>query len=177
MLSSPFSCSKAAPLWIGEAVKIPDPSYPLPLSRWRPYFLCFVVVQSLSCVWLWSHELQHTRLPCPSPSSGACSNSCPLSWWCHPTISSSVVPFSSCPQSCPASGSFQMSQLFALGGQSIAVSVSTLVLPMNTQDWSPLEWTGWISWQFKGLSWVYILYQPFLSTLKQNFYIKYWWAK
>ena len=95
------------------------------------------------------------RLPCPSPTPGACSNSCPLSKWCHPTISSSVVPFSSCPQSFPASGSFQMSQLFASGGQSIGVSASTSVLPMNTQDWSPLEWTGWISLQSKGLSRVF----------------------
>ena len=83
------------------------------------------------------------------------SNSCPLSWWCHPTISSSVLPFSSCPQSFSASGSFLMSQLFALGGQSIGVSASTSVLPMNTQDWFPLGWTGWISLQSKGLSRVF----------------------
>jgi len=83
------------------------------------------------------HGLQHARPPCPSSTPGARSNSCPLSRWCHPTISSSVVPFSSCPQSFPASGSFQMSQLFASGGQSIAVSASTSVLPMNIQDWSP----------------------------------------
>jgi len=98
------------------------------------------------------HELQHARPPCPSPTPGAYPNSCPLSWWCHPTISSSVVPFSSCPQSFPASGSFQMSELFASGGQSIGVSASTSVLPVNTQDWSPLGWTGWISLQSKGLS-------------------------
>ena len=98
------------------------------------------------------HGLQHARPPCPSPTPRAYSNSCPLSWWCHPTISSSVVPFSSCPQSFPASGSFQMSQLFTLGGQSIGVSASASVLPMNTQDWSPLGWTGWISLQSKGLS-------------------------
>ena len=101
------------------------------------------------------HEPQHTRPPCPSPTPGVHPNSCPLSWWCHPTISSSVVHFSSCPQSFPASGSFQMSQLFASGGQSIGVSPSTSVFPMNTQDWSPLGWTGWISLQSKGLSRVF----------------------
>ena len=91
------------------------------------------------------HELQHARPPCPSPTPGVHPNPCPLSRWCHPTISSSVVPFSSCPQSFPASGSFPMSQLFASGGRSIGISASTSVLPMNTQDWSPLGWTGWIS--------------------------------
>ena len=99
---------------------------------------------------LWPHEPQHTRPPCPSPTPGVHPNSCPLSRSCHPTISSSVVPFSSCAQSFPASGSFHMSQLFASGGQSIGVSASTSVLPMNTQDWSPLGWTGWISLQSKG---------------------------
>ena len=98
------------------------------------------------------HELQHTRPPCTSPTSGVYSNSSPLSRWCHPTISSSVIPFSSCLQSLPASGSFQMSHLFPSGGQSIGVSASTSVLPMNTQDWFPLEWSGWISLQSKGLS-------------------------
>ena len=101
------------------------------------------------------HEPQDVRPPCPSPTPGVYRNSCPLSWWCHPTISSSVVPFSSCPQSLPASESFPMSQLFASGGQSIRVSASASVLPMNTQDWSPLEWTGWISLQSKGLSRVF----------------------
>ena len=89
--------------------------------------------------------------PCPSPTPGVHSNSCPLSRWCHPAISSSIIPFSSHLQSFPASGSFQMSQLFASGGQSIGVSASTSVLPMNTQDWSPLGWTGWTSLQSKGL--------------------------
>ena len=98
------------------------------------------------------HEPQHARPPCPSPTPGVYPKSCPLSQWCHPTISSSVVPFSSCPQSFPASGSFPVSQLFAWGGQSIGVSTSTSVLPMNTQDWSPLGWTGWSSLQSKGLS-------------------------
>ena len=101
---------------------------------------------------LWPHRLQHARPPCPSPTLRVYPNSCPLSRWCHPTISSSVIPFSSCPQSSPASGSFQMGQLFASGGQSIGVSASTSVLPMNIQDWFPLGWTGWISLQSKGLS-------------------------
>ena len=109
-------------------------------------------VQSLSHVALWPHGLQHPRLPCPSPTPGVYSNSCPLSRRCHPTISSSVIPFSFCLQSFPASGSFQMRQLFTSGGQSIGVSASTSVLPMNIQDWSPLGWTGWISLQSKGLS-------------------------
>ena len=104
---------------------------------------------------LWPHEPQYARPPCPSPTPGVHSNSCPLSRWCHPITSSSVVPFSSCPQSCPASGSFPMSQLFTSGGQSIGVSASASVLPMNTQDWSPLGWTGWISLQSKGFSRVF----------------------
>ena len=104
---------------------------------------------------LWPHEPQHARPPSPSPTPGVYPNSCPLSQWCHPTILSSVVPFSSCPQSFPASGSFQMSQFFASGGHSTGVSASTSVLPMNYQDWSPLGWTGWISLQSKGLSRVF----------------------
>ena len=110
-------------------------------------FSCSVLSNSLQ-----SHEPQHARPPCPSPTPGAYSNSCPSSRWCHPAISSSVVPFSSCPQSLPASGSFPMSQLIASDGQSIGVSASASVLPMNTQDWSPLGWTGWTSLQSKGLS-------------------------
>ena len=101
------------------------------------------------------HGLQHSSLPCPSLSSKVCSNSCLLSRWCHPTISSSVIPFSSRLQSFPASGSFPMSQFFPTSCQSIGVSASTSVLPMNTQDWFPLEWTGWISLQSKGLSRVF----------------------
>ena len=104
---------------------------------------------------LWPRESQHARPPCPSPTPEVHSNSYPLSQWCHPAISSSVVPFSSCPQSLQASGSFPMSQLFAWGGQSIGVSTSASVLPMNTQDWSPLGWTGWIFLQSKGLSRVF----------------------
>ena len=102
---------------------------------------------------LWPHESQHARPPCPSPTPGVYSNSCPSSRWYHTAISSSVTPFSSCPQSLPASGSFPMSQLFAWGGQSTGVSAS--VLPMNIQDWSPLGWTGWIFLQSKGLSRVF----------------------
>ena len=116
------------------------------LSHDSVQFSCSVMSDSLR-----PHEPQHARPTCPSPTARVHPNSCPSSRWCHPTISSSVVPFSSCPQSFPASGSFQMSQLFASGDQSIGVSASTSVLPMNTQDWSPLEWTGWISLQSKGL--------------------------
>ena len=101
------------------------------------------------------HESQHARPPCPSPTPGVHSNSCPSSQWCHPAISSCIIPFSFCPQSLPASGSFAMSQLFAWGGQSIGVSASASVLPVNTQDWCALGWTGWISLQSKGLSRVF----------------------
>ena len=101
------------------------------------------------------HELQHARPPCPPPAPRVHPNPCALSRWCHTTISSSVVPFSSCPQSFPASVPFQMNQLFTSGGQSIGVSVSKSVLPMNIQDWFPLGWTGWISLQSKGLSRVF----------------------
>ena len=104
---------------------------------------------------LWPHRLQHTRPPCPAPTARVYSNSCPLSQWSHPTISSSIVPFSSRLQSFPASGSFQMSQLFESGGQRIGVSASASVLPMNIQDWFPLGWTGWISLQSKGPSRVF----------------------
>ena len=101
------------------------------------------------------HESQHARPPFPSPTPRVYSNSCPSSQWCHPAISSSVIPFSSCPQCLPASGSFPISQLFEWGGQSIGVSASASVLPMNTQDWPPLGWTGWTSLQSKGLSRVF----------------------
>ena len=105
-----------------------------------------------SCLTLRPHESQHARPPCPSPTPWVYPNSYPLSWWCHWTISSSVIPFSSCPQSFPASGSFQMIQLFTSGEQNIRISASTSLLPMNAQDWSFLGWTGWISLQSKGLS-------------------------
>ena len=104
---------------------------------------------------LWPHESQHSTPRCPSPTPRVYSNLCPSSWWCHSAISSSVVPFSSCPQSLPASGSFPVSQLFTWGGQSTGVSASASFLPMNIQDWSPLGWTGWTSLQSKGLSRVF----------------------
>ena len=123
---------------------------PYILSADSVQFSCSVVSDSSR-----PHEVQHARPPCPSPTLRVYPNPCPSSRWCHPTISSSVVPFSSCPQSFPESGSFTMSQLFASGGQSTGVSASASVLPMNTQDWSPLRWTGWISLQSKGLSRVF----------------------
>ena len=113
-------------------------------------FICSVISNSLG-----SHEPQHFRPPYPSPTPRVHPNPCPSSRWCHPTISSSVIPFSSCPQSFPASGSFQMSQFFASGGQSIGLSALASVLPMNIQDWFPLGWTGWISLQSKGFSRVF----------------------
>ena len=115
----------------------------------------FVVVHSVVSNSLWPHGLQHTRLPCPSPFPRDCSNSCPLSQWCHPTISTSAVCFSSCLQSCPASGSFLMSWIFASGGQSIGASASASVLSMNIQGWFPLGLTGLISLLSKGLSRVF----------------------
>ena len=120
------------------------------LSESVSQFSCSVMSDSL-----WPHGLQHARPPCPSPTPRVYSNSCPLSRWCHPTISSSVIPFFSGLQSFPASGSFQMSQFFASGGQSIGVSAWASVLPMNIQDWFPLGWTDWISLQSKGLSRVF----------------------
>ena len=113
-------------------------------------FSCSVISDSLRL-----HELQNSRPPCPSPTPGVHSNSYPSSPWCHPAISSSVVPFSSCPQSLPASESFPMCQHFTWGGQSTGVSALASLLPKNTQDWCPLEWTGWISLQSKGLSRVF----------------------
>ena len=141
--------SKYTYLWIFK--RLCENSHNLRFSQVAlSQFNCSVMSDSL-----WPHGLQHARLPCPSPTSGVYSNSCPLTQWCHPTISSPVITFSSCLQSFPATGSFQTSQLFASGGQSIGVSASTSVLPMNTQDWSPLAWTGWISLQSKGLSRVF----------------------
>ena len=136
--------------------------------------LCIWVCQSVqfsrSVVsdFLWPHGLQHTRLLCPSPTPRVYSNSCPLSQWCHPMISSSVIPFSSCPQSFPASGSFPRSQLFTSGGQSIGASASASVLPMNIQDWFSLGRNGWIFLQSKGLSRVFsntiVQKHPFFSA-------------
>ena len=116
-------------------------------AKWIAWFSHSVVSDSLQ-----PHEPQHTRPPCPSPTSGVYTNPCPLSQWCHPAISSSVIPFSSCPQSHPASGSFPISQLFTRGGQSIGVPASASILPTNTWDWSP---SGWIFLQSKGLSRVF----------------------
>ena len=126
-------------------------------SRWQAKLVTALSsVQSLSCVRLFETPwLQHARHPCPSPTPGPYSNSCPLSRWCHPTISSSVIPFSFCLQSLPASGSFPMNQFFPSGGQSIRASPPASVLPINIQDWFPLGWTGWISLQSKGLSRVF----------------------
>ena len=115
----------------------------------------FSSVQSLGHDSLQPHGLEQARLSCPSPTPRACSNSCPLSWWCHPTISSSIVPFSSCLQSFLTSGSFPMSQFLASGGQSVGVSASASVFPMNIKGWFPLGLTGWISLQSKGLSRVF----------------------
>ena len=127
------------------------------------------------------HEPQHARPPCPSPTPGVHANSCPSSRWCHPAISSSIVPLSSSPQSLTASGSSPMSQLFTWGGQSIGVSALASVLPKNTQDWSPLEWTGWISLQSEGLSRVFsnttVQKHQFFSTQlssQSNSYIHTW---
>ena len=133
-LHSWWECKLLQPLWKTVSVQ----------------FSCSVVSDSL-----WPHGLQYFRLPYPSPAPGAYSNSCPLSHWCHPTTSSSVIPLSSCLQSFWASESFQVSQFFQSGGQSIGVSARTSVLPMNIQDWFPLGWISWISLQFKGLSRVF----------------------
>ena len=141
------------------------------------WFSCSVMSDSLR-----PHGLQHARLPCPSPTPGACLNSCPLSGCCHPTISSSVIPFSSCLQSFPASGAFPMNPLFASGGQNIGTPVSASVLPKSIQDWFPLGLTGWISLQSKGLSAVFssttvqrcnssalcLLYGPALTTVHDH---------
>ena len=129
----------------------------MPIHRWMGKSITKQLLFSHSVMSnsLRPHGLRHNSLPCPSPSPWVCSNSCPLSWWCYPTISSSVIPFSSCLQSFPALGSFLMSQLFVSGGQSIGASASASVLPMNIQDWFPLGLTGLISLQSKGLSKVF----------------------
>ena len=126
-------------------------------NPWECWYKCISSVQFICSVMsdsLWAHGLQHARPPCPSPTPGVYSNSCPLSQWCYQTISSSVFPFS-CLQSFPESESFPVSQLFASGVQSIGISASASVFPMNIQDWFPLGWTGWISLQSKGLSRVF----------------------
>ena len=137
-----YRCQKGLPLRLG------GPGFGLGLHlRVSVQFSCSLVSDSL-----WPNGQKHARPPCPSLTPRVYTDSCPLSRWCHPTISSSLIPFSSCLQYFPASGSFQMSQLFAKGGQCIRVSASTSVLPVNTQDQSPLGWTDWISLQSKGLS-------------------------
>jgi len=139
------------------------------------YLLCFVQFsRSVVSYSLRPHGLQHTRSPCPSPTPGVYPNSCPLSQWCHPTILSSAIPFSSCLQSFPASGCFPMSQFFASGGQSIGVLASTSVLPMNTQDWSPLGWTGWISLQSKTPGFIWHLFKGFPFLVKALFCMWSW---
>ena len=152
-------------------------SYRLFIVGTVSYFQFSLVMSSC----LQYYGLQYARLPCPSPSPGPCSNSRPSSRWCHPTISSSVVPFSSLLQSYPASGSFPVSQFFTSGGQSIAASALASVLPMSAQDWYPLEWTGWISWYSKGLSRVFsnttIQKHQFFDTqhsLWSNYHICIW---
>ena len=157
-LESPLDCKEIQPVhskgdqsWMFTGRTDAEAETPILWPPDEKNFSCSVVSDSLQ-----PHEPQHaTRPPCPSPTPGVYPNPCPLNPWCHLTISSSVVPFSSRPQSIPASGSFQVSQLFTSGGQSTGVSASTSVLPMNTQGRSPLEWTGWISLQSKGLSRVF----------------------
>ena len=124
-------------------------------KRWSESISSVQFSHSIMSNTLPPHESQQARPPCPSPTPGDYANSCRSSWWCHPAILSSVVPFSSCPQSLPASGSFPMSQLFPSDGQSIGISALASVFPMNTQDWSPSGRTGWISLQSKGLSRVF----------------------
>ena len=140
-------------LWLHTRIDLPRNF----IHSFRWYFLRTSVQFSHSVMSnsLQPYGLQHVRLPCPSPTPGVYSNSCPSSWWCHPTIISSVIAFSSCLQSFPGSGAFQMSLFFASGGQSIGVSASASVLPTNIQDWFPLGWTGWISLQSKGPSRVF----------------------
>ena len=137
---------------------ISDPKYMIEFlihNIWLLFHISLPFSNSVVSDSLQPHGLQHARPSCPSPTPGVHPNSCPMSHWCHSTISSSVIPFSSWPQSFPASGSFPMGQLFASGGQSIGVSASASVLPMNTQEWPSLEWTGWIPFQSKGLSRVF----------------------
>ena len=163
---------KCRPLCIVETILLKcGENYFLNEKKCSEFYRNIVSLQYLSSVQfshsvvsnsLWPHESQHARPPCPSSTLRVFPSSCPSNQWCHPAISSSVVPFSFCPQSLPASGSFSMNQLFTSSGQSIWVSASASVLPMNTQDWSPLEWTGWISLQSKGLSTV------FSNTTVQN---------
>ena len=148
-------CSPSAGNSSGAASKRLDPFFPQVYWHIIDIFSSVQLSCSVMSDSLRPHESQHTRPPCPSPTPGVHSDSRPSSQWCHPAIASSVVPFSSCPQSLPASESFPMSQLFAWGSQSTGVSASASFLPKNTQGWSPLGWTGWISLQSKGLSRVF----------------------
>ena len=147
-------CNHLGNLQGPQAAQRTGPAHVNPLWLSCEAFLNFSSVAQ-SCLTLWPHGLQYSRLPYPSPASRAYSISCPSSQWCHPTISSSAVPFSSCFQSFPASGSFPRNQFFTSGGQTIGVSTSASVLPMNIQDWFPLRLTCWISLQSKGLSRVF----------------------
>ena len=147
---SPWGCKETRLNWTGPGWNVTCSS-----SLWENFPLCLLFFSCWLVTYsLWHHGLQHARLPCTSLSPRVCANSCPLNQWCHPTVSSSVVPFSSCPQCFPASGSFQMSQFFT-DGQIIGFSASTSVLPMNTQDWSAFGWTGWVYLWSKGLSTVF----------------------
>ena len=140
--------------------------FPVTCKQIHPQFSSVQFSSSVMSNSLQPHESQHARPPCPSPTPGVHSNSSPSSWWCHPAISSSVVPFSSCPQSLPASESFPMSQLFAWSGLSTGVSALASFLPKNAQDWSPLKWTSWISLQSKGLSRIF----PNTTVQKHQFF-------
>ena len=153
-----------------ESMQSPD-NLRISVYTYTLSFSCSVVSDSLQ-----SHGLQHTRLPCPSLSPRGCSNSCPLNWWCYPTISSSVIPFSSCLQSFPASGSFPLSQLFASAGQSIGATASASILPVNIQGRFPLGLTGWISLQSKGLSGITVQKLQFFDQLSlwSNSHIHTW---
>ena len=172
-----WECWKLLLLWYSSKIM-----HNLNLTMRRVYQLGWAQFsRSIMSDSLQHHKPQHARPPCPSPTPGVYPNSCPLSRWYHPTISSSIIPFSSCLQSFPTSGSFPVSQLFASGGQSTGVSASPPVFPMNTQDWSPLGWTGWISLQSKGLSRVFsnttVQKHQFFCThlsLKSNFHIYTW---
>ena len=141
-----FSWTPKSLQMVTATMKLKDACF-LEENLWQAFSSVQFSSVSQLCPTLQPHESQHARPPCPSPTPGVHSNSCPSSWWCHPAISSSVIPCSSCLQSLPASESFPVSQLFAWGGQSTGVSALASFLPKNTQDWSPLEWTGWISLQ------------------------------
>ena len=154
LLKTTDSCSGRAPSNLPQISKMHPMMFFLFLIM-SPVWLLVQFSHTIVSNSLWPHQPQHAKPPCPSPTPGVNPNPCPLCRWCHPTISSSVIPFSSGPQSFPTSGFLKMCQLSASGGQSTGVSASTSVLPMNTKDWSPLGWIGWISLQFKGLSRVF----------------------